>query len=70
LGMNQTLKAITFDLRREDMCSYQQMPSSMKVFPYYSRNKEDRPAPIPVEEEDPTNNLTKDNTRQRDPEPS
>jgi len=41
-----------------------------KVFPYSSRDKEDGPAPIPVEEEDPIDNLTKDVTRQRDPEPS
>jgi len=40
------------------------------VFPYCSRDKEDGPAPIPVEEEDPINNLTKDNTRRRDLEPS
>jgi len=33
-----------------------------KVFPYCFRNKEDRPAPILVEEEDPINDLTKDNT--------
>jgi len=41
-----------------------------KVFPYCSRDKEDEPAPIPVEEEDPIDDLTKDDTQQRDPEPS
>ena len=40
------------------------------VFPYYSRNKEDGPAPIPVEEEDLINDLIKDNTRRRNLEPS
>jgi len=34
-----------------------------KVFPYCSRDKEDGPDPIPVDEEDPINDLTKDDTR-------
>jgi len=32
-----------------------------KVFPYCSRDKEDGPTPIPVEE-DPTDDLIKDDT--------
>jgi len=41
-----------------------------RVFLYCFRDKEDGPAPIPVKEEDPINDLTKDDTRQRDLEPS
>ena len=41
-----------------------------KIFPYCSRDKEDGPAPIPVEEEDPIEDLIKDDTQRRDPKPS
>ena len=36
-----------------------------KVFPYCSRDKEEGPARIPIEE-DPINDLTKNNTQRRD----
>jgi len=39
------------------------------VFPYCLRDKEDGSAPIPVEE-DPTDDLTKDDTQPRDLEHS
>jgi len=41
-----------------------------KAFSYCSRNKEDRPTPIPVKEEDPIDDLIKDDTWWRDLEPS
>jgi len=61
LSINLTLKAIVFGQRGENGCSSRLTPSLKRKSFLIVLETKDGPAPISVEE-DPTNNLTKDDT--------